>query len=385
MLNQSTALRTEVGTRAFSAPEATPDDYEETFQYTNAVDMWSLGCVIYNVLAHSLPYQNNHAKRFPFPAQPLKDRVSDQGINLLECLLRVDPSTRWTAQKAVKHPWLETFTEASSAAMKDATEDASPVARPERPSDSQNKLYRPDDEVEMPTVVSNTEKTCPKLSVQTERPIKQLTSQSLEHREKNGQIDSKSNNDRPGTTASKMLTSSSGYGVSDTFGDLETETLKSYKAGYPKLKDASRGLHGGNMIETPIVSPVTPAIVSKSPDIGLGTSYSSSKMVEEGATQGEPLAEIYRSALTVRRRQGSEEQGTEQMELVTTLWDLYRQGGHPEHNEIARALELIRQGVDLETRCRGKMALQLVWLLAMLITEVNLFQSCMNCSREVQM
>ncbi len=129
--NQSTALRTEVGTRAFSAPETTPDDYEETFQYTNAVDMWSLGCVIYNVLAHSLPYKNSHAKSLPFPTQPLKDKVNDQGINLLECLLRVDPSTRWTAQKAVKHEWLDASSEASFAAAEDATGNANSVAQSE--------------------------------------------------------------------------------------------------------------------------------------------------------------------------------------------------------------------------------------------------------------
>ena len=136
MLNQSTALRSEVGTRPFLAPEATPDDYEETFQYTNAVDLWSLGCVIYNVLAHSLPYRNNRAKRSPFPIQPLKDRVSNQGMNFLECLLTVDPSLRWTAQKAAKHPWLEASGGASSAGVKDATEDANFIARPKGPNNT---------------------------------------------------------------------------------------------------------------------------------------------------------------------------------------------------------------------------------------------------------
>ena len=179
--NASTALRTEVGTRAFSAPETTPDDYEETFQYTNAVDMWSLGCVIYNVLAHRLPYPNSRTKSFPFPTQPLKDRVNDQGINFLECLLRVDPSTRWTAQKAVTHPWLHAYGEGSSAA-EGATKNASPVAQRERSNESQSKLHHPGDQVDMPTFNSSVEKTRPKSADEKETPFNQTTTQSSRHR-----------------------------------------------------------------------------------------------------------------------------------------------------------------------------------------------------------
>ena len=262
--NPSTALRTEVGTRAFLAPETTPDDYEETFQYTNAVDMWSLGCVIYNVLAHSLPYKNPRARSFPFPSQPLKDRVNDQGINLLECLLRVDPSTRWTAQEAVKHPWLHASGEGSSAAAEDATENSAPIAQPERSNESQDKSHRPDDQPDMPTFISSMEKTCPKPTDQTETPINQLTSQSSRHRGKNGPIDSSSNNDGRRRTTSDTLVLP-GYEISDSFEDPGTETLTPRRARSRSPKDASRGLHESDTMKKPTSSPVTLTIVPKPP------------------------------------------------------------------------------------------------------------------------
>ena len=511
VLNQSTALRTEVGTRAFSAPETTPDDYEETFQYTNAVDMWSLGCVIYNVLAHCLPYKNSQAKSSPFPAQPLKDRVDDQGINLLECLLRVDPSTRWTAQKAVEHPWLEASSKASFAAAEDAVVTAKSVAQPERPNESQERPNRPDEHVDMPIFSSSMGKTSPKPVWQTGTPINQSTPQSSGHRGKNGLIDSSSNNDGRRRTTSNTLISPR-YRRSDSFEDPGTAALTPRRARYRSPKDASRGLHESdtmnqptlsavtptivsrpprhisesantrpsrerassphstdpswavileemknmgitedqieenadfirdyirqrNASEEPFYSPVTPTIVSrptrqisevantcpsrdralsldttdpswagilgelrdmgitedqikenadfirdfiqqqrasKKPDspvtpstvsrpsnIRLGMSSSSSYDVDKGATQKEPLEKLHHNSVAVRRHQRSEKQATENMDLVTTLGDIERQKGDPEQHKIARALELIRKGVDLEMRRNGETALHL--------------------------
>ena len=385
--NPSTALRTEVGTRAFSAPETTPDNYEETFQYTNAVDMWSLGCVIYNVLAHCLPYKNSQAKSLPFPAQPLKDRVDDQGIDLLECLLRVDPSTRWPAQKAAKHPWL--------AASSDAAGTAKSIAQPERPNESQDKPIRPEEQVNMPTFISSMENTCPKPTDQTETPINQLTSQSAGHRGKNGLSNSSSNNDGRRRTSSNMLSSPSNYGSSDSSEDLGIETLMPRRASYRLPEDASRDLHEGNTIKKPTSSTVRPTIVSRPPRQrsklantgasrdrassldsidpslivremrrptlieGLLMSSSSSDNKDEGATQKEPLVKVHHNALPMRRHRIPEKQGLGKMELVNTLRALYQQESHQEQNKIARALELIRKGVDLEMRYNGETALHL--------------------------
>ena len=353
LLNQSTALRTEVGTRAFSAPETTPDDYDETFQYTNAVDMWSLGCVIYNVLAHSLPYKTSHAKSLPFPIQPLKDRVHDQGINLLQCLLSVDPSTRWTAQKAVKHPWLEASSKASTVAAEDATGNASSVAQIERPNESQDGRNCPDDEVDMATSMPSMELIYTKLAERTESPINQLASQSSGHRGEDGRTDSSSNND------GRRKTMSFTYGISDSFVDPGIETFEPRRVGYHRPNYASRGLHESDTINKPTASPVMTTTVSIPPKIGIETSCSSLYDADEGATQTEPLMKAGHDALAVQRLQKPEEQAPEQMELITTLGDLCGEHGLMEQNKIARALELIREGVDLETRSRGETALHL--------------------------
>ena len=380
--NQSTALRTEVGTRAFSAPETTPDDYQETFQYTNAVDMWSLGCVIYNVLAHSLPYQNSHAKKFPFPTQPLKDKVNDQGMNLLECLLRVDPSIRWTAQKAAKHPWLEASCEASSVGVKYATENANSAAQPERPNESQNRAHHPDDWVDMPTVISSMEKTCPRPADRTEAPINQLASQSSNRHVENSPVDSSSNRDGRRRTTSNMMNSLSKYKVSDSFVDMGTETSKSRRASYHKPEDVLHELHEDDTTKKLTASPEMLTVVSRAlnPNADEQTRQAEqaqqaeekARQAEEqarhaeeqqGATQGESLMKVHHPGLTVRGRQELEEQGSENMELVTILGDLYEglytQEDDWKQTKIAGALELIRKGVNLEMRSLGETALHL--------------------------
>lgn len=344
MSNQSTALRTEVGTRAFSAPEATPDDYEETFQYTNAVDMWSLGCVIYNVLAHSLPYANNRVKRFPFPTQPLKDRVSNQGINLLECLMRVDPSIRWTAEKAAKHPWLEESCKASSAAVKDATDDANSVVQPKGPNENQNRLHHSDSQIDMLTVISSMEKTRLRPADRTEAPIKHLPSQSSNRHEETSQVDSTSNSDGHSGTTLDMLILPSKYRISDSFVDTGTETLKPRRARHCRREGASHHMDEVDATKKPTASPLMPTISSNALKT-LVTSYSnSSRLWDEGARWGDPLVKVHQSP--------------ERMELVTLLLNLIGED-RPEQDDIARAVELICGGVDLETRIGGRTALHL--------------------------
>ena len=355
--NPSTALRTEVGTRAFSAPETTPDDYEETFQYTNAVDMWSLGCVIYNVLAHSLPYPNSRAKSFPFPTQPLKDRVNDQGVNLLECLLRVDPSTRWTAQKAVTHPWLHASDEGSSAGAEDATKNASPIAQRERSSEGQDKSHRSSDQVDMPTSISSVEKTRPRSADRTERSFSQSTTQSSRHPANNGQSNSSSTDVSGRRTSSNMLSPPSKNGISDSFENLGTETLTPRRARYHLPKDSSRGLHEGTTIKKPSSSPTTPTIRSRPSNIELETSSSNSDDEDGGATRKEPLVKVHQNVLPMRRPQRLEKQAAENTELVDTLRYLFEQKDPPDQNRIARALELISNGANLETRLYGQTAL----------------------------
>ena len=124
-------------------------------------------------------------------------------------------------------------------------------------------------------------------------------------------------------------------------------------------KDASHGLHEGDMIKMPTSSPITPTIGSRPSKTGLGTASSSSDDEDEGVTQKEPLVKVHHNALPMRPLQNLEKQGAGKTELVDTLLYLYRQWNPPDQNRIARALELISNGVDLETRSNGDTALHL--------------------------
>ena len=86
----------------------------ESSDFTTAVDMWSFGCLIYELFARRCPFEEedvNSLKRYlkdkVFPREPL-DRVaaSNESIFLLEKLLEPDPYLRWTAQDALDSAWL---------------------------------------------------------------------------------------------------------------------------------------------------------------------------------------------------------------------------------------------------------------------------------------
>ena len=106
-----TALRTEMGTPLFQAPEIWNEDIIE---YTNAVDIWSLGCVVYNLLTQQVPFGSKRAVRLfcsgktSFPAEPLlAKQISKEGINFLKSLIFPDFSKRLTAENASQAPWLK--------------------------------------------------------------------------------------------------------------------------------------------------------------------------------------------------------------------------------------------------------------------------------------
>ena len=112
----ATEFVTQVSTQAYGAPEVLGlDSYSETSVYTNAVDIWSLGCVIYELLVgtHLFPTWGQvscyyHGK-WPFPEDKLKGLptpVDDAGISLLKSMLAIQPEDRPTAVGALGNAWL---------------------------------------------------------------------------------------------------------------------------------------------------------------------------------------------------------------------------------------------------------------------------------------
>ena len=112
----TTALHTQVSTRIYGAPEVLGlDSNSETSVYTNSVDIWSLGCVIYELLAGTRLFgSETQVSRYffgiwPFPEDKLKGLsppTEDAGISLLKSMLAIQPEDRPTAAGALANEWL---------------------------------------------------------------------------------------------------------------------------------------------------------------------------------------------------------------------------------------------------------------------------------------
>ena len=79
--SDATELRTVTGTQGYEALEirgyVEVDEGNPSSIYTNVVDIWSLGCVVYKLVAKHVPFQNGRAikrfcdKRIPFLTEQL--------------------------------------------------------------------------------------------------------------------------------------------------------------------------------------------------------------------------------------------------------------------------------------------------------------------------
>ena len=112
----STTLHTPVSTQAYSAPEVLGlDANSETSDYTNSVDIWLLGCVIYELIVGTklFPSEGQVSRyyfgKLSFPENKLKGLsppTDDIGISLLKSMLLIQPEDRPTAAGALSHEWL---------------------------------------------------------------------------------------------------------------------------------------------------------------------------------------------------------------------------------------------------------------------------------------
>jgi len=102
-------LITSCGSPGYVAPEVLTED-----SYTNAVDMWSVGVIIYILLSGYPPfYDESPPKIFKKITEALYDfndaawqKVSDSAKDLINKLLVKNPKERLTAAQCLRHPWL---------------------------------------------------------------------------------------------------------------------------------------------------------------------------------------------------------------------------------------------------------------------------------------
>jgi len=102
-------LGTSCGSPGYVAPEVLTED-----TYTNAVDMWSVGVIIYILLSGYPPFYDEAPKKifekitnvkYDFD-DPAWENVSDSAKDLITKLLVKDPKERLSAEQCLKHPWL---------------------------------------------------------------------------------------------------------------------------------------------------------------------------------------------------------------------------------------------------------------------------------------
>ncbi|CAK9828062.1 Ovarian-specific serine/threonine-protein kinase Lok [Anthophora retusa] len=113
LVDAQTMMKTFCGTPMYVAPEIL-SNIGRGF-YTNQVDVWSLGVILYACLSGSVPF-NCHDKNsmqdqikrgcYSFPSTKF-GHVTKKAINLITSMMTVNPRRRITIKQVLLHPWLQ--------------------------------------------------------------------------------------------------------------------------------------------------------------------------------------------------------------------------------------------------------------------------------------
>eukprot|EP00495_Collosphaeridae_sp_1-RS-2012_P007343 TRINITY_DN7063_c0_g1_i1.p1 TRINITY_DN7063_c0_g1~~TRINITY_DN7063_c0_g1_i1.p1 ORF type:complete len:124 (+),score=4.48 TRINITY_DN7063_c0_g1_i1:326-697(+) len=104
-------MRTACGTPSYVAPEILKNE-----NYNEAVDMWSLGVILYILLCGYPPFSNESAAGlyaqirsggYSFQS-PYWDDISQEAKNLVGQLLTLQPSKRIRPTDVLSHYWIRT-------------------------------------------------------------------------------------------------------------------------------------------------------------------------------------------------------------------------------------------------------------------------------------
>ena len=106
------AFRTQAFSAGYSAPEMGFKTSGDSSEYTNAVDIWALGCITHEVLTQALPFRDfvelsSYCSRPELPRNALLSRnISKSGIEFVEGALACPSERRIAAKEALDMEWL---------------------------------------------------------------------------------------------------------------------------------------------------------------------------------------------------------------------------------------------------------------------------------------
>ena len=107
------ALHTQAGTRQYMAPEMfyfVEDLDTGSSVYTNAIDLWALGCIIHRAVTGAVPFLSPNFLRLhcrnPSKVPLNMPSNMEEAGKFVGSLLMVHPANRPTASAALELPWL---------------------------------------------------------------------------------------------------------------------------------------------------------------------------------------------------------------------------------------------------------------------------------------
>lgn len=111
------SMKTPCGTAGYTAPEviSVTQDLDKVNYYSKAVDIWSLGCLLYTILCGFPPFYDDDSNKLTLKIlngdytflSPWWDEISVEAKDLISKMLVINPNNRITVDEIFNHAWIK--------------------------------------------------------------------------------------------------------------------------------------------------------------------------------------------------------------------------------------------------------------------------------------